>query len=68
MAFCALEQRKKRIEQRRREEEKRLKEAERKIRRTFARSMIVKANESPDASVEELVAEVTFEMERAERN
>ena len=36
--------------------------------RTFSRNLILKANENPQASVEELVEAVASEMERAERN
>ncbi len=68
MAFYALEQRKKRQEQRRKEEEERLKEATAENMRIFSQSLILKANENPDASVEELVAAVTSEMEQAGRN
>lgn len=72
MAFHALEQRKKRQEQRRKEEEERLEKAAQTAReqtlRMFSHSMIVKANENPDASVEELVAAVTSEMEESGRN
>ena len=34
----------------------------------FSRNMILKANENPQASVEELVEAVTFEMEKSEKN
>ncbi len=76
MVFYALEQRKKRMEQRRKEEEERLKDAVQKAVRdvrqeavsVFAHSVVLKANENPQASIEELVDEVMSDMERAERN
>ena len=80
MAFYALEQRKKRQEQRRKQEEKMREKAAREGRqegrqegreealRMFSHSIILKASENPDASVEELVEAVTSEMEQAGRN
>ncbi len=79
MAFYALEQRKKRMEQRRREEEERRKEEEQRLekarqrgreigRQQVIRMFAIKANENPQASVEELVEAVTSEMEKSERN
>ncbi len=61
MAFYALEQRQKRREKMR-------KEVREEAVRMFSCSMILKANENPQASVEELVKAVTSEMEQAERN
>ena len=76
MAFYALEQRKKRQEQRRREAVRMREEAIREGReegreeavRMFSRNLILKANENPQSSVEELVKAVTSEMDKADRN
>ena len=72
MAFYALEQRKKRIEQRKKELEMAREEAMREGReeavRMFSRNLVLKANENPQASVEELVEVVTSEMGQNERN
>ena len=76
MAFYALEQRKKRQEQMRREAVQMREEAIREGReegreeavRMFSRNLILKANENPQSSVEELVKAVTSEMEKADRN
>ena len=80
MAFYALEQRKKRQEQRRREAERMREEAIREGKevgrevgreeavRMFSRNLILKANENPQSSVEDLVKAVTSEMEKADRN
>lgn len=84
MAFYALEQRKKRQEQRRREAERMREEAIREGEevgrevgreegreeavRMFSRNLILKANENPQSSVEDLVKAVTSEMEKADRN
>ena len=80
MAFYALEQRKKRQEQRRKQEEemrekaawegrqKGRQEGREEALRMFSHSMVLKANENPNASVEELVDAVTAEMEQVGRN
>jgi hypothetical protein len=72
MAFYALEQRKKRQEQRRREavrmREEAIREGREEAVRMFSRNLILKANENPQSSVEELVKAVTSEMEKADRN
>ena len=74
MAFYAIEQRQKdreRIRRKARQEGRQEGRREglqegREVLRAFAHSMILKANQNPEASIEELVKAVTSEMEEAE--
>ena len=76
MAFYAIEQRKRERERIRREarqeglqegRQEGLQEGRQETLRRFARNVILKSNQNPEASVEELVETVASEMEEAER-